>query len=440
MRKTLVLLFIFTLTVLVIKANGIPYAYPSKEISLVVKPNPIDSTLKTEELLNNILHNARYLHVTIQLDSAKKLYKYAYQIAEKNKNTLTLIACEYYLAKIEGALNNHKESLKLLMSANNRSISSRNYKYHHYIQLGLVELFRKEENYGGAFNLLEQLKGNIFNPPIDTFALVEYYNRYAAVYNETKNTGKAAIDSAITYSYLALRLSLIINSQSRIALSYNELGFSYENLFDYKKAEEYYNRAAKIYKETQSDRNYLNTINNLARIYTKQNRPNESIKLIESILPELDKYNWNQMAAYLYKQKAESHEMLRQYDSAVFCYKKSFEYEKKQINETSEFDIKLDKIILEKTELANHIEKLEKTISRQKLRYRITIAVAIAFLILSMALIRYLLFVKNKLKDLEEHRNEESDTILVLENSIQDKEKEISELKEKLEVIRRMIE
>lgn len=423
-----------------IYAQKIPFAYPSKEIQIKNKPKAADSTLNIDEYLNQQFYNARYYLLVSDMDSAKTLFTLINTIGEEEEIPLAIISSNYYLSKIEGLRNNHKMALKLLYDANSLAISSRNYRFQNYIQLGLIEIFRKEANYSGAFELLERLKGHIFNPPIDTFGLIEYYNRYAAIYNEVKDDNTANRDSSIAFSNKAIKLCLKISAKNRLALSYNEIGYSYENLYKYDKALEFYKKAAEVYKLINLDRNYLNTINNMARIYKKQNKFNESIKLIEKILPELDKFNWTQMSATLYRLKAENHEMLKQYDSAVFFYKKSFEYEINRLTETFDFDITREQNKITIEQLNEEVLTKNKKIKKQT-NWIIGLLILIAVYVIILTIFARMLWRNRTLK--KERTNQEKEYLNIISRQreeIKNKNLTIKELEERYELIRKMIE
>lgn len=247
-------------------------------------------------------------------------------------------------------------------------------------KLGKVEIYRKLEEYEEADKLLKEI-GVQMRLSLSDFVRAEYYNRLAAVYNE-KNTGHHTLnflDSSIHYSLLALQIAEKLQNKHLTAISYNELGFSFEIKEMTDSAFLNYSRAEKIWDDLKYFRYSAQIKNNLGRMLLKQKNYQMSIKKIMEILPLVEKNDWKDNMVYSYFLLADNYEQLNDYRNSMKFFKKFAELNAITLKEEMSKDIQE---IKEKYEMKENEYRLvqieyEKRIQEAKKNYLIIISLTI---------------------------------------------------------------
>jgi two-component sensor histidine kinase len=209
-----------------------------------------------EVLLFSVLYNkrSRYKDAGLLIDEALD-----YARMKNHKKEVVLFTSERanalkYLGKHDEALRSYFEADELLKSVTAPEIEMR-----HAISFG--EFYRKLGKYNEARLQLERAR-EIFvrMPKTDTAELIRFYNRYAAIHNESGG------DSVISYSIKAIRLSRITGDPYAEAVSMNELGFHFKNRRMLDTAMRCYGRAEEAWRKAGALNDMANAMFNRAQL------------------------------------------------------------------------------------------------------------------------------------------------------------------------------
>lgn len=187
------------------------------------------------------------------------------------------------------------------------------------VYLAFVEYYRAANNFSYGLSYIEKTNAliNSMKPAPPVIYTMRMLHRKAAIFagQSTKN------DSVINLSQEVIRLGTLYNEPKQVAIASNELGFYlYNQKHRPDLAEKYLNQAYRIWDSLHYPMYVTNASFNLAKLYAKTERYEETLRLAEKGL-ELVKTNgwkreegfWYELLAYVYKNRKE--------------YKLAYEYE-----------------------------------------------------------------------------------------------------------------
>lgn len=146
----------------------------------------------------------------------------------------------------------------------------------------LAEFYRKTRKFEDAKEYINKAKNTFFEHQIqDTVVLIKIYNRSAAIKHESNPNPYVSMED----SKIALNLASLIGDSSLMAVSFNELGFSYKNLKQTDSSEYFYLQAEKFWMSTGKYQEALHAMSNRAQLYAHAGYDrNEVINLYERII------------------------------------------------------------------------------------------------------------------------------------------------------------
>lgn len=173
--------------------------------------------------------------------TALKFYHQAKTLAEKSKKWVKLIKCEVELAEYFRKLNDSTQMFYYLNSA-----------------------FQQKK--------IHQLK--------DTSVLIYLYNRAAAIHNEYDRD----LTHSIAFSKLALRYASTLGDRYSEAVTYNELGYTYQNLLKFDSSEVLYKKAVEIWRSIGADRDAMHAMKNLGMLYLRSTKEEKAMAIFREII------------------------------------------------------------------------------------------------------------------------------------------------------------
>jgi tetratricopeptide (TPR) repeat protein len=216
-----------------------------------------------EVLLLSTLYNKRsryrdageLINEALDYSRSKNLKKEAALFTSERANALK------YLGK-------HDEALRLYFEADEflKSVPSPEIEMRHAVSFG--EFYRKLGRYNEARLQLERAREiyvRLQKP--DTAELIRFYNRYAAIHNESGG------DSVISYSMRAIRLTRMIGDPYAEAVSMNELGFYFKNRNMLDTAMRCYARAEEAWRKAGALNDMAHAMYNRAQLISHNNLP-----------------------------------------------------------------------------------------------------------------------------------------------------------------------
>lgn len=142
--------------------------------------------------------------------------------------------------------------------------------------------------------------------------VISIYNRYAAIKSETGD-----FDSSLFFSNKALDLSLKEGNYHNAAVSYNEIGYVFENKKEFSKALAKYKLAELIWDSLGYMRNLANVQENHARTLHKEGKYKESNVVLEKLVKLAIEHNWLEILNRCYGQISDNFSRLHKYSRAT---------------------------------------------------------------------------------------------------------------------------
>jgi two-component sensor histidine kinase len=279
------------------------------------------------------------------------------------------------------------------------------------VQIDIGEYYRSVGRYDDAGHFLAEALRAHQKRALPKNVLISLYSRIAAVKNETGNP-----DSALHYSSLALEMSRETGNLHMQAVSLNELGFMYENKGN-DKAKDYYSQAIELWDKLGNDLYKFNAVVNLSRYYHKKKKIDESIRLLNSILPRAENEQWTLVTLPAYNQMAANYRELGDYkqaylysekskDATIQQFQKNYEREIQDITNRYELE-KKNRQLLEKEQELKEGKAAYEVKSREE---KFLIAGAVLLVLLSAGLL-YLARQRSKANKQLEHTLHEKETL-----------------------------
>lgn len=282
--------------------------------------------------------------------------------------------------------------------------------------LEMAEFYRKAMQFPDAVEYIVRAKKSYSeNNFRDTLLLTKIYNRSAAINNEC-NPDK---NESIKDSRMALKLAMSLEDSSLMAVSYNELGYTYKNLRQFDSAEFYYLEAERLWMGKHKYQEALHAMTNRAQLYLHFERDKDDvISLYKRVIYLADSLNVNYrlmdvtwVLYALHLEKGDTISAFKYFQK--FHDESSIVYNTQTTNEYYNINAKFknEKIQSQFNEVKEKLNESSKVLETQRAeqKYLITFVV---ILLSSLAVITFLLFrLRNSHKELAK-KNYEKDTLI----------------------------
>lgn len=286
------------------------------------------------------------------------------------------MASNYYFEalKIEEALNKNYEIAIILQNIGNI----------YYFQNNLEKAI---DYYQKSLKIQEELG--------DKTGIADNFNNIGGIYYQKKS-----LDKAIEYYQRALKLYQELGSKKGIASSYSNIGSIYTDLKKYTEAKQYIENALNIYKELNNQDGLSITYGNLGNMYLNSRSYSQALNYFNESITIAKKIGSKEGMYYNYFNLSETYKGLKD-------YKKAFEYYQ-QYNQLKDSVLNTENIAkINELEKKYATEKKQKEIDRLSKEKEIQAVlldkqnfqiIALLVLVVSIMLLGFLLYNRNKLK------------------------------------------
>lgn len=374
----------------------------------------VSKTNSTETRIEDYRARAKEFRLQFQLIQADQLLDTAMVLSINAKNLKCLATVYLDKAIVKKQLNDQGPALEYYIGAMRLFEAEKDYKNLTITYLEMAEFYRKVMKFTDAVESIIKAKYtyNQFNFK-DTVLLAKIYNRSAAINAEYNPNPRISMKD----SRKAIELARAIGDSVLMAVSYNEIGFSYKNLRQFDSAEYFYKEAERLWMANAKYAEALHAMNNRAQLYTHYNN-GKGIPLYKRIITLSDslKVNYSLLPVYwaLYYDRIQVGDTL-----AAFRYFFNYHNEADKVfnaQTANEFHninsrFKNEKILSEYQEVSKELEESSKNLElkRKEQSYLITFLIV---LIISLSIIVFLVFkLKKSNKDLGK-KNSEKDTLI----------------------------
>jgi two-component sensor histidine kinase len=277
----------------------------------------------------------------------------------------------------------------------------------------IAEFYRRTQDYATAEQFIEKAKNKYDDAQLDDLRkLNKIYHRSAAIHNEFNPDPKFSLNA----SFKALALAKKIGDSNLMAISYNELGFTYKNLVKIDSSDYYYKEAERLWMDAENYQSALHAMANRAQLYKHNNvRLAEVPVIYERIIFLSDSLNaryslmnvsWQLYTIYLeQKDTTNAYRYFRLYhDETMKVYnsktkKELYNVNAKFQNEKIQDEYKLVEAALDQSS-KNLAQKREQQVYLiTVLIFAFLLLIMIAFLVLKLRNSNKILAVKNDEKD-----------------------------------------
>lgn len=243
------------------------------------------------------------------------------------------------------------------------------------------------------------------------------YNRYAAVLNET-----ARPQASVRFSKKALELARKIADFNAIAISYNEIGFSFKNLLRVDQSIESYLSAESAWIKMGYYRDAIHTKLNRLMVATHNSRltPKEALKEYEGILQTIDSFHVDCPKSIIYYEIAIAYNFMGDFEAAYKSVLNFHEYSLRELRGRMNSEInniqekyQNDHLSRENEKAVNSAKEKQRQLSSANDRI-LTFGIAL-FIVLSALSALFYLWRKLKIANKLLTRQNEQKTILVQE-------------------------
>lgn len=382
-----------------------------------VKSSLHETTLPIQDRIKNAKYTVEKKCEVGEYTQAKKIIESLKTEGEATHNKELVFISYDLLGDVAKCQKNYSQALQHYIRASDSLAANHFWRNLCNTYIDLLELYRILINRPEALKYGQKAQRIYHTYQLnDSLVLARIYHRIAAVDNEYGPASRA--DSSIVYSRKALSISRALNNASLMAISYNELGYSFHHKKIIDSAEMYYQKAENIWIKIHSSY-AINAMHNKAALYAEFNfKTNQIIPLYLSIvkLVKDNKYDYNLNNVYfslsdLYEKKRDFKKALfymeRYHEEDVLYVKKIWkseinEIDEKYHNEKLQQEIKNDEAQLK---LSTLTIKQQQSENRQAF---MALFATILFLALLFALV-YLIWKQNKLL---KQKNKEKDVLI----------------------------
>jgi two-component sensor histidine kinase len=420
-RALIVIYFIFFALTVVSAQNEViekSKSFQSRDSSIIFIENTFNESQAKQSYIDFVKITDHLVSLYIQKSEYKKAEKLLNKkIKQAKEKQLLLDEANAYMLMGNSYKKQREFPLALVYYQKANTIYSKEkylagiFDYH----VSLIEFYR------ALYNQVEAQKqiGNAslyLNKVADPKLLIRFYNRVAAVKNETSK-----IDSSLYYSRLALRFCQKISDKNSAAVSYNEMGFSFANSGKLDSAEIYYKKAEEHWRSSGDDETMLHVMNNLGMLYGHNHKYYPQAKVASmyyDIVKTAESKNIDFSLRYPYQvlsmtNFAEGDSMaglkyqLKYYLAEMDNIIKTHNIETSKIKEQYENElIKSDMLVVQ-----NNLRESNKTIE-QKTKINLLITVFLIALFGLTAVVVYLLTQRNKAYKILKKQNKEKDVLI----------------------------
>ena len=255
-------------------------------------------------------------------------------------------------------LGNVQETLRLFLEAERLFIATNDLEGLAIVYVNFGEVFRYLPQYDRAMDYLDKA-GDLnllvkFSDPLRLY----FWNRKAAVFNETKQ-----MDSAAFYSQKIIDQARAVGNFSMLAASLNELGLINENRGQLGEALQCYLEALALWKASDNPRYWTNVISHVARMYIRNGDLLMAEKYLMEGLPEAEAGQWYSVL-YVYYDLLATIAFEQGRHMEVFTFK-----DKAKNAQRLEFDQVMNKeLAIQQARMETHTKQMELDLSVQKIQ------------------------------------------------------------------------
>lgn len=347
---------------------------------------------------------------------AESYFDSARTIAIAQNDETKLGRCYLRLGTVKKIIGDLDLALEYYTLAKELFEKSKDYELLTLSHIELAELLRKVRKYSIAVGHISAAK-EIYRTQhlTDTILLIKIYNRSAAI-NQEYNPD---IRNSISDSYEAIALARAIGAETYMAVSLNELGFTYKNLHKEETSDSCFLEAERIWTEAGLFEEVLFVMNNRAMLYKhNEYKEDQIIPLYKSIIRISDSLNIelavNDAYNYLYE------DCLRTGDSALALFYVLKAHEIDTRNASSLFDYNLHNLTAkyENEKIKNEFDiitsKLDESSNQLETERRETriLIISLTILILLISIITWLLMKIRKSNKILLEKNTEKDSLI----------------------------
>ncbi len=347
---------------------------------------------------------------------AESYFDTARNIAVTQNDETKLGRCYLRLGTIKKIIGDLDLALEYYTLAKELFEKSKDYEQLTLSHIELAELLRKVRKYSIAVGHISTAK-EIYRTQhlTDTILLIKIYNRSAAI-NQEYNPD---VRNSISDSYEAIDLARAIGAETYIAVSLNELGFTYKNLHKEETSDSCFLEAERIWTEAGLFEEALFVMNNRAMLYKHNGyKKDQIIPLYKSIIRISDSLNIelavNDAYNYLYE------DCLRTGDSALALHYVLKAHEIDSRNASILFDYNLHNLTAkyENEKIKNEFDiitsKLDESSNQLETERRETriLIISLSILILLISIITFLLLKIRKSNKVLLEKNTEKDSLI----------------------------
>lgn len=361
------------------------------------------------ELVDNYLQKGDYSKGNLLIENI--FNEFNLTKSYKAKATLLLARTKKYLDENDIALINFLKARKLFYAQNGfEGLAETN--------IELMEFYRRIGKYKEAEHYYYVSLDIINKRQIDNPKIINHlYNRFAAVLNETSRG-----EISIKYSVKAIEIAEKIQDSNALAISYNELAFSYKNKFEVNKSVEYYKRAEQILKTNGYDIGAAEAKVNLIQMQCHNDLIDSKtrIKEIDKVLKLVDSLGFTHLKVALLREKATAFFIEKDWENAYYNQGELYWVQADEMNAknevainkiNSEFNNQLLKKRNSVMERENEIKQAELANKRKEFFYLLVLMVVVISVLILVSWLFRKLRKSHKILILREHQK----TLLVQE-------------------------
>jgi two-component sensor histidine kinase len=323
-----------------------------------------------------------------------------------------------YLNKgvIKNNLNDFGVALEFLFNAKSSFEKLKDWNKLVATYVNIAEFYRKTGGYSDAKEFIEKALTIYEKHQVDDLILLnKIYNRSAAINNESNPDPSYSLKDSRKALALAKQLSI----PDLMAVSYNEMGFTYKNLKKVDSSEIFYREAERIWMEQGKYQEALHAMANRAQFYQHNNYPeNQFVNLYKRIVFLTDSLGVNyplmniSWALYnLYLEKGDTSLAYRYFrmhhDESMEFYNLKTRSELHNVRAR----FKNEEIRSQYQAISHELSQSSKNLE-QKRKQQFILVIALSILGILLVLIGYLFFRLRVSNAILSDKNKEKDTLI----------------------------
>lgn len=271
-----------------------------------------------------------------------------------------------------------------------------------YANLG--EFHRARRKYEPAEKYLAQAKLIIDQNKVSSGTKAYWYSRKAAIQNERDENN----DSTLYYAFLGLELANDEESYYTRALLLNEIAFTKARMGTVADEEiiDYYNKAIAIVLDKEHFLDFMLMNNNLAYYYMGKNEYEKALPILLKPLKMAEVNSWNFGLEANYRRLSQTYAALGQMEKSYEYRQKSYEIQlinlaNKSAIAVEDLSATYDKKVAEENLRKQELATLNAEKEARDNRRALIVTILVSFFFLSLALLSFTLYKRNKKKTQE---------------------------------------